>query len=70
MIYFVIPWSYATYGYFVEQQPKLFEIGYPAHPLIFKKRTDVVNKICYYYPEIVKNEIEFLSRKLAKGPSS
>jgi hypothetical protein len=52
---------------FVEQQHKLFEISYPAHPLIFEKRTHVINSVCYYHPQIVKNEIEFLYRKLAKA---
>ena len=49
---------------FVEQQHKLFEIGYPAHPFIFEKRSQVINNICYYHPQILKNEIEYLHRKI------
>jgi hypothetical protein len=45
----------------------LFEIAYPAHPLVFEKRTQVVNAVCYYHPQIVKNEIEYLYSKLAKA---
>ena len=66
-LYFLSGWAFINYGMFVEQQHKLFEISYPAHPVIFEKRTHVLNSVCYYHPQIVKNEIEFLHRKLAKA---
>ena len=63
-LYFVCGWAFINYGMFVEQQHKLFEIGYPAHPFIFEKRSQVINNICYYHPQILKNEIEYLHRKI------
>ena len=55
---------FVNYGIFVTDQHKLFEVPYPAHPLILERRTQAVNNICYYYPEILKNEIEYLHSKL------
>jgi hypothetical protein len=34
-MYFITGYIFINYGIFVEQQHKLFEIGYPAHPFIF-----------------------------------
>lgn len=42
----------------------MFEIGYPAHPFIVNKRIEVINRSCFKYPQIIKNEIEFLHRKV------
>lgn len=63
-MYFMVPYMFANYSIFIERQHKLFELGYPAHPYIFQKRTKVVNSICYYYPGILKNEIEYLHAKI------
>lgn len=63
-LYFIIPYMYANYGLFMGNQHTLFEVGYPAHPLIIDRRRDVVNSICYYYPGILKHEIEFLHTKI------
>ena len=38
-LYFITGWAFINYAMFVEQQHKLFEIAYPAHPYIFQKRT-------------------------------
>lgn len=65
-LYFLSGYVFVNYGIFVEQQPKLFEIGYPAHPYIFEKRSQVLNMVCYYHPQILKNEIEYLHRKIHK----
>ena len=58
--YFMIPYFFANYFVFLERQHKLFELGYPAHPYIFRQRTDVVNNIAFHYPGTLKNEIEYL----------
>ena len=63
-LYFIFSWIYLTYGQVVAKQHILFEIGYPAHPYIIRKRQDVVNAICYYYPGILKHELEYLHRKI------
>ena len=34
-LYFISGWAFVNYGLFVDQQHKLFEISYPAHPYIF-----------------------------------
>jgi len=43
-------------------------MGYPAHPVIQKMRTDVCNRTCFTYPQIVKNEIEYLHAKINQFP--
>ncbi len=52
------------YGVFLSEQHKLIEVPYPAHPYILEKRAEMVNAICFYYPQILKNEIEYLHRKI------
>jgi len=32
--YFLLPYLYVNYGVFMIEQRKLYELGYPAHPLI------------------------------------
>ena len=64
VFYFAIPYLYINYGTFVIEQRKLYEMGYPAHPFIQQQRTDVLNKTCFKYPQIVKNEIEYLHTKV------
>jgi hypothetical protein len=29
-----------------------------------EKRADVINMLCYYHPEMLKNEIEYLHKKI------
>jgi len=43
MFYFLVPYLMGNYCIFVERLPSLFESGYPAHPIIFQSRTNVVN---------------------------
>lgn len=61
-MYFIAAFIFVNYGLFVSEQHKLFEVGYPAHPYILERRSEAINSICYYYPQILKNEIEFLHR--------
>ena len=42
-------------------------MGYPAHPYIVEQRMHVINKTCFSYPQIVKNEIEYLHTKLVEN---
>lgn len=49
-LYFIVGYCFVNYALFVEQQHKLFEVSYPAHPFIFDKRTKVINSVCYYHP--------------------
>ncbi|CAI2373052.1 unnamed protein product [Moneuplotes crassus] len=43
-----------------------FEAAYPAHPLVAEKRDDTINRCCYYQPEIIKFELEYLNKKAFK----
>ncbi|CDW71687.1 UNKNOWN [Stylonychia lemnae] len=63
-LYFLVPYTLVNYCFFVERLHTLYEIGYPSHPLIFQARTQVVNNMCYAYPTILKNEIEYLHSKI------
>ena len=65
-MYFLIPWLYMTNSFRLLAGKDLFEIGYPPHTYIIEKRIDCINKLCYCYPKILKNEIEYLSSKLAE----
>lgn len=44
--------------------PRIFEISFPAHPDVIDARRIAINKICFMYPVIIKNEIEFMHAKL------
>ena len=66
-LYFVVPFLYANYGIFIVEQKGLFEMGYPAHPYVLKHRMHCINKTCFSYPQIVKNEIEYLHSKLIEN---
>ena len=64
LVYFTIPlcyWLYCKKGFY---QSRLFEVGYPAHPLIIEQRRKVVNQCCFCAPSMIKNEIEFMHSKL------
>lgn len=63
-MYFICTYFFVNYALFIDHQPKLFEVGYPAHPYIFEKRSQVINALCHYHPQILKNEIEYLHRKI------
>ena len=65
MLYFLAPYLYANYGIFCVEQRTIFEMGYPAHPYVIEKRMSVVNKTCFSYPQIIKNEIEYMHTKLS-----
>jgi hypothetical protein len=56
--------AFVTYGVFLTYGTRLFEVGYPPHPLVLEKRLEAVNIIGFYYPDVLKNEIEFLSKKI------
>ena len=60
----MIPYFYANFSIALGEMKQLYEKGYPAHPVIVEARTNVINKACFSYPQIVKNEIEYLHIKL------
>ena len=62
--YFWVPYIFMNYGVYLSEVRRLYEIGYPAHPYIQIKRTELINKCCYKYPTILKNEIEYLHLKI------
>ena len=64
-IYFLTPLAYFTYCKSAVSAPKLFEVGYPAHPTIIERRRKAVNKCCFFAPSIVKNEIEYMHSKIS-----
>jgi len=53
-----------TFSAYLVKQGNVFERSYPAHPTIQEMRTKIINKSCFSYPSIVKNEIEFLHMKM------
>ena len=61
-----MPWSYFNYSMYLGEGKKLFEKGFPAHPYIQAARTEVINESCFSYPQIVKNEIEYLHSKICQ----
>lgn len=63
-LYFLIPWVYVTYSSMLTNCPKLFELSYPAHPFVMEKRSETLNKMCFYYPTALKNDIEYLHAKI------
>jgi len=63
-MYFIIPYLYLNYGVFMGHQKELFEKGYPAHPKVHEFRTKVLSNVCFNYPRILKNEIEYLHYKI------
>jgi hypothetical protein len=63
-LYFMMPvaaWLVVRYHAF---QKRIFEIGYPAHPLIVERRRKCVNETCFFAPSVLKHEIEFLHSKI------
>lgn len=50
IIYPVVTWAYLNYGIYCGNQPKMYEVGYPAHPYIIGERTKVINKCCFKNP--------------------
>ena len=42
----------------------MFEIGYPAHPVVIEQRRRVINECCFYAPVMIKNEVEYMHGKL------
>ena len=69
-MYFITGYTYVNYGLFVDQQHHLFELAYPAHPLILQRRGETINSICYFYPPILRNEIEYLHQKVSEWEKS
>lgn len=43
---------------------QLFEIGFPAHPVVIEKRRRAINQCCFFAPSMVKNEIEYMHSKV------
>lgn len=63
-IYFGMPLLYWVYSKSHIYQQKIFEIGFPAHPLIVEKRRKCINSCCFFAPSMIKNEIEFMHAKI------
>jgi hypothetical protein len=63
-LYFGMPLFYWIYAKSVTYQQKIFEIGYPAHPLILEKRRRCINSCCFFAPQMIKNEIEYMHSKI------
>ena len=59
-----------NYGIYALEQKSIFEVGYPAHPFIMEQRMKMINKTCFSYPSIVKNEIEYIHTKLSQHHAS
>lgn len=62
----MVPFCLAEYATIKVHSKVLYELEYPAHPVVSAKRSELINKICYSYPKILKIEIEFLHRKLVE----
>ena len=67
IFYFAIPYLALQNGAFNLGSKELIETGYPAHPWIVEKRTNLISETCYIYPAILKNEIEYLHRKILQN---
>jgi hypothetical protein len=65
-MYAFFPFIYCNYGVFGDSSSTMFELGYPAHPQIALMRAEVLSNICFIYPRILKNEIEYLHMKIHK----
>jgi hypothetical protein len=59
-----MPLLYWAYSKSHTYQQKIFEVGYPAHPLILDKRRKCINSCCFFAPSMIKNEIEFMHSKI------
>lgn len=66
IFYFIVPFLLAEYATLKMHSKVLYELEYPAHPVVNAKRAECINRICYSYPKILKIEIEFLHRKLTE----
>lgn len=63
-LYFMLPVSYWIWCKKRTHANKLFEHGYPAHPTILEKRRKTINQCCFFAPQMVKNEIEYMHAKI------
>ena len=63
-MYFVMGWLWSTVNVYSSEVPPLFEIAYPPHPDVLRKRENCINSICYFHPPVVKHELEYLASKL------
>ena len=50
ILYFVIPYAYVNYGAYLTLSGNMFEVAFPAHPEILRRRKAVLNKCCFQYP--------------------
>jgi hypothetical protein len=64
LFYFLIPLVYWSYTKSIVYHTSLFEIGYPAHPTIIERRRKVINESCFYAPNMIKNEIEYMHSRI------
>ena len=63
--YFGLPLLYWIYSKSLVTQTQLFELGYPAHPVIIERRRRAINRACFFAPSMLKNEIEYCHGKLS-----
>lgn len=66
-MYFAVPWAFLTWACYGLESKNAFQEGYPAHPVIIQHRTNLINQTCFTYPQILKNEIEYLQLKLQQN---
>ena len=59
-LFFMAPTIYISYYIYRFWTKHMWEIGYPAHPLIIEERRKVLNVGCFFAPSMLKNEIEFM----------
>jgi hypothetical protein len=65
--YFLAVWMYLNFSIFLTSLNKQFEIGFTGHPVIINKRIKCINQVLYGYPQIVKNDIEYIHSKLVES---
>lgn len=58
------PFGFYVNSIYFQRSKNQFEIGYPAHPVIIDERRKVINQGCFFAPSVIKNEIEFMHRKI------
>ena len=63
-IFFVSPIIMMMYNSKCCYMPRLWEVGYPAHPVILEQRRKAVNKCCFFAPQMIKHEIEYMHAKI------
>lgn len=59
-------WVYTSYSQYYSNGHTTWERGFPAHPYISQKRLEVMRKVGFYNPSMMKYEIEYLSKQVGE----